>query len=208
MKHKTIITIGRQFGSGGREIAKALSEALSIPLYDKEIIAEAAKKSGLHENIFKHADERKTSSFLYSLALGVYSPPVGNAGMPMINMDETIFQVQSDIIREFAEKGPCVFVGRCADYILRKQPDLCRIFLYGSMEKRVERVSGLYHIDVEKAEELIQKTDRKRANFYHYYTGERWNDMRNYDLCLNSGDIGVYGSVEMILSYIKLREKQ
>lgn len=202
----TIITIGRQFGSGGHEIAKAVADALSIPFYDKEIIIEAAKKSGLNENLFKNSDERTVSSFLYSVALGTYSPVNSMAGIPMMTMNETIFQTQAEVIREFAAKGSCIFVGRCADYILEDNPDCRKIYIYADMPYRIERIQKLYNLDAAKAESTIIKTDKKRANFYNYYTGKKWNAVENYDLCVNSGKLGITGTVELILSYLRLQE--
>ncbi len=203
----TIITIGRQFGSGGHEIAKGVAEALSIPFYDKEIIVEAAKKSGLNENLFKKADERTVSSFLYSVALGAYAPATALSGMSMMNMNETIFQIQSNVISELAEKGSCVFVGRCADYVLQDKPNSFHLFVYADLPKRIERVQRIYKLDAEKAEGMIEKTDKKRAHFYNYYTGQKWNAVENYDLCINSAKLGVAGSVETILSYIRLAQQ-
>lgn len=202
MNQNIVITIGRQFGSGGHEIAKAVAERLAIPFYDKEIIVEAAKKTGLDENLFKEVEERNVSSFLYSIALGAYSPASALSGMPFMNINETVFQAQANVISELAEKGSGVFVGRCADHILKEHPALCRIFVYADMDDRIERIQNLYHISAGEAEDMITKTDKKRANFYNYYTGLKWNHLQNYDLCLNSAKLGVKGSVEAILAFI------
>lgn len=204
MNEKTIITIGRQFGSGGHEIAAGVAEALSIPLYDKEIIIEAAKKSGMNEALFHKADERTVTSFLYSVAMGAYTPANGFSGM---NMNETIFQTQANVIHELAEKGSCVFVGRCADYVLRDMPDSYHLFVYADLPYRTVRVQKLYQLEADKAESLIQKTDKKRANYYNYYTGQRWNAAEHYDFCLNSAKIGIGGCVEAILAYIRLAQQ-
>lgn len=204
MNEKTIITIGRQFGSGGHEIAAGVAEALSIPLYDKEIIIEAAKKSGMNEALFHKADERTVTSFLYSVAMGAYTPANGFSGM---NMNETIFQTQANVIHELAEKGSCVFVGRCADYVLCDMPDSYHLFVYADLPYRTARVQKLYQLEADKAESLIQKTDKKRANYYNYYTGQRWNAAEHYDFCLNSAKIGVGGCVEAILAYIRLAQQ-
>ena len=203
MKKNTIITIGRQFGSGGHEIAQGIAERLSIPFYDKEIIVEAAKKSGLHENLFKDAEERSVSSFLYAIAMGTYAPMNGLNDMPVMNMNETIFQVQSKVITDFAARGSCVFVGRCADYILRERERSCRVFVYADFKTRIKRIEKLYQLSQSEAENLITKTDKKRGSFYHFYTGRDWHDLQNYDMCINSGQLGVDGAVEMILSYVE-----
>lgn len=207
MKEKTIITIGRQFGSGGHEIAQAVSEALSIPLYDREIIVEAAKKSGLDENLFKNSEERSVSSFLYSIVLGSYTPGNGMTGVPMMNMNDAIFQAQAQAIQSFAAQGSCVFVGRCADYVLRETPDCLHLFIYADLPQRIKRIQRLYQLSEEKAEALITKTDKKRSNFYNYYTGQRWNAAENYDLCINSAPLGVQGTVETILAYAAKADK-
>ncbi len=204
MSEKIIVTIGRQFGSGGHEIAAGVAEALSIPLYDKEIIVEAAKKSGMNEALFHKADERTVTSFLYSIAMGAYTPANAFSGM---NMNETIFQTQANVIEELAQRGSCVFVGRCADYVLREMPEAYHLFVYADLSQRIERVERLYQLDADKAEALIVKTDKKRANYYNYYTGERWNAAEHYDVCLNSGKIGVAGCVEAILAYIRLAQQ-
>ncbi|MBR7164289.1 MAG: cytidylate kinase-like family protein [Clostridia bacterium] len=207
MKENIVITIGRQFGSGGHEIAKAVSDALSIPFYDKEIIVEAAKQTGLDENLFKEVEERNVSSFLYSIALGAYSPANSLTGMPFMNINETVFQAQANVISDFAKKGAGVFVGRCADHILKDHPALCRIFVYADLSDRIRRIQRLYKIDAGEAEDLITKTDKKRAHFYNYYTGQKWNHLQNYDLCLNSAKLGVGGSVEAVLAFIRQAQK-
>ncbi len=207
MKANTIITIGRQFGSGGHEIAVGLSEKLGIPYYDKEIIVEAAKKSGLNENLFKNAEEQTVSSFLYSVALGAYTPANSLTGMPFMNINETIFQEQSKVIVDLASRGSCVIVGRCADYILKEQPECYRFFMYADLPARIERIKKLYDLDDRKAEDLIVKTDKKRGNFYHYYTGKKWNDLKNYDLCLNTAKTGAEGAIETILSFVNQAQK-
>ncbi len=206
MKQNPIITIGRQFGSGGHEIAKMLSKALSIPFYDKEIIVEAAKKSGIDENLFRHAEERTVSSFLYSIALGA-STPTGLTGAPIYNVNEVIYGAQSKAILEFAkEGGGGVFVGRCADYVLRDFENAHHIFVYADLPARTERIAKLYDLTPQKAEDLIVKTDKRRANFYNYYTGARWSAAENYDLCINSAHIGTVGAKDVILSYLNALE--
>ncbi len=207
MEQKTIITIGRQFGSGGHEIAKTLAESLAIPFYDKEVIVEAAKKTGLDENLFKNAEERTVSSFLYSVALGAYAPAGSLTGLPFTNLNEMIFQAQSKVIQELANEGSCVFVGRCADHVLKDYPNCFRIFVYADPEARMQRVMDIYKIKEAEAEEMMTKTDKKRASFYHYYTGKKWNNFQNYDLCLNSGKLEIDGAVETILSYIEKSRK-
>ena len=202
MKENTIITIGRQFGSGGREIGRKIADLLGIPFYDKELIVAAAKKSGLSETVFESADEQAANSLLYSLVMGAYASTKAIAGMPPISMNETIFQIQSDVISEMAEKGSCVIVGRCADYILREKNCL-NLFIHDPMDKRIERIRTVCEAEKEKAEEIITKTDKKRANFYNYYTGQRWGEAKNYHLSIDSSVLGTDGSAKMVCSFLE-----
>ena len=203
MKKNAIITIGRQFGSGGREIGRKLAETLGIPFYDKELIVAAAKKSGLSEAMFKSADEQAANSLLYSLVLGAYASSGPITGMPPISMNETLFQIQSDVITELAQEGPCVIVGRCADYILRENKNCFNLFVHAPMDKRIERIMAVCDADNEKAEDIILKTDKKRANFYNYYSGQKWGEAKNYHLSLDSSVLGTDGSAKMICQILE-----
>ena len=192
MKKHTIITIGRQFGSGGHEVGRGLAAQLEIPCYDKELIVAAAKKSGLNENLFKNVDERATNSILYSLVLGSYAPTNGMTGMPPLSMNETL-------------------VGRCADYILRDMPNVVNIFIHAGMEYRTAHVRREHLEDKgmspEKLEDYILKTDKKRANFYNYYSGQRWGDAKNYHLSIDSGKLGIEKSILVIKQFIELSQE-
>lgn len=203
MKKHTIITIGRQFGSGGREIGRKLAEILDIPFYDKELIVAAAKKSGLSESMFESVDEQAANSLLYSLVLGAYASTAPMAGMPPISMNETLFQIQSDVISEMAAEGSCVIVGRCADYILREQKNCFNLFVHAPMANRIERIMAVCDADKEKAEDIILKTDKKRANFYNYYSGQKWGEAKNYHLSLDSSVLGTDGSAKMVCSILE-----
>lgn len=211
MKKHTIITIGRQFGSGGHEVGKGLASQLEIPCYDKELIVAAAKKSGLNENLFKNVDERATNSILYSLVLGSYAPTNGMTGMPPLSMNETLFQIQSEVIKDMAEEGSCVIVGRCADYILRDMPNVVNIFIHAGMDYRTAHVRREHLEDKgmspEKLEDYILKTDKKRANFYNYYSGQRWGDAKNYHLSIDSGKLGIEKSILVIKQFIELSQE-
>ncbi|MBQ3225802.1 MAG: cytidylate kinase-like family protein [Clostridia bacterium] len=198
MKKNMIITIGRQFGSGGREIGMGLSGALGIPFYDKELIVAAAKKSGLSEAMFEHVDEKAANSLLYSLVLGAYTPSNALSGMPPVYMNETLFRIQSDVICDLANEGPCVIVGRCADYILRERDDCINLFVHAPLTHRIERVLDTCDVTKEKVEDLIAKTDKKRANFYNYYTGQKWGEAKNYHISLDSSLLGVDGWVKAL----------
>ncbi len=195
MKENTVITINRQCASCGDEVALALAKALSIPFYDKEIIKEAAKKSGLNENLFEHTEERP-ASLLYSFAMGT-------SNMAMVNMNEEVFKIQSNAIAELASEKSCLFVGRCADYVLRQHENRYHFFIYADTEDRIKRLASEQNIAEKAAEDLMNKTDKKRAGYYHYYTGKKWQDPSHYDLCINTSKIGINGAVQMILSYIE-----
>lgn len=208
MKTKSVITIGRQFGSGGREIGKKLAESLDIPFYDKELIQLAAKKSGVCEEVFESVDEQATNSFLYSLAMGAYT--LGNTTSLVTEMpiNDKLFILQSDIIKNLAQEGPCVIVGRCGNYVLRDNPDCVHLFIYADMECRIKRVSNLHHISESKVKDKILKTDKKRANYCNYYTNEKWGVMQNYDFSLNSSRMSADRCVEVIENYLRAREAE
>lgn len=206
MANNLVITIGRQFGSGGRQIGKLLSEKLSIPYYDKEILAVAAKDSGICEELLEHHDEKPTRSLLFSLVTGMqmHGDPTGYMDMPL---NHKIFLAQFDAIRRVASEGPCVIVGRCADYVLRDKPNAVKLFVKADMRQRMERAVALHGVDITKAEDYVRKMDKQRASYYNYYATSAWGDINNYDLCLDTGKLGIEGSVELIIEYLALREK-
>ncbi len=203
MKKHMVITIGRQFGSGGREIGRGLAEQFDIPFYDKELIVASAKKSGLSETMFENVDEQAANSLLYSLVLGAYAPTAGMTGVPPLSINETLFQVQSDVIKELAQEGSCVIVGRCADYILRNRTDCVNLFIHAPMPERIKRAVSKYDVAQEKAEDVIHKTDKKRANFYNYYSGQKWGEAKNYHLSLDSSLLGIEGSISALKAVIE-----
>ncbi|MCH3971460.1 MAG: cytidylate kinase-like family protein [Oscillospiraceae bacterium] len=195
---QNLITIARQYGSGGRQIGQLLAEKLQVPFYDKQLVAMAAKKSGVSEAFFQSADEKHASSILYSLVMGNYC-----FGMPRtatnLPLNDQLFLLQEQIIKEAAEKGPCVIVGRCANYILRDRPHIFRVFLYADRKFRVQHAVSDYGIDPKKAEEIVTKTDKQRASYCSFYTSQHWNDPECYDLCLNTGNISFEGAVQLII---------
>lgn len=202
-----VITIGRQFGSGGRQIGKLLSEKLGIPYYDKEILVEAAKESGICEEILEHHDEKPTGSLLFSLVTGVQMH--GNLGGAYMDMplNHKIFLAQFDAIRRLASEGGCIIVGRCADYVLRDKPNAVKLFVKADMRHRMERAVAVHGVDITKAEDYVRKMDKQRASYYNNYATNTWGDVNNYDLCLDTGKLGIEGSVELIMDYVALREK-
>lgn len=206
MDSRTVITIGREFGSGGHEIGVKLAEKLGIKCYDKELLEEAAKDSGMSKELFQSHDEKPTNSFLYSLVMDTYSIGYSNAYNEM-PINHKIFLAQFDAIKKLAEKESCVIVGRCADYALEDDPFAVSVFIGASLDKRVERIKKLYDLSDEKAADLIQKTDRKRMNYYNYYSSKKWGEAKSYDLCLNSGEIGVQGAIDLIIQFVELKQK-
>ena len=205
MANDTIITISRQYGSGGRFIGRKLAEALDIPFYDKELITMSAEESGMSKEIFEKADEKAANSLLYTLSMNAYLLH-GMAGVPDLPLNDKVFLVQSEVIRKLAAKGPCVIVGRCADYVLRENPNCVNVYIYSDMEDRVSRATTYYNLSADRAQEQIQKTDKKRAAYYTFYTNLKWGRAENYDLSLNSAKIGVDGCVEVIRSFIAQAE--
>lgn len=200
-----VVTIARQFGSGGRKIGYMLANKLDIDYYDKNLINIIAKESGLDPEIIEGMDEKNTSSLLYSLSIGAAS--VYDSGFrvePQLPLNDRLFLAQHDVIRKISGK-PCVIVGRCADYILSERNDVVKLFIYADIEKRVEYAIKEYDVNPKKAQSIVTKTDKSRANYYNFYSSKKWGDPNNYDLCINSGKIGIAGSVKLIISYLRQR---
>lgn len=204
MDRHVVITIGRQYGSGGREIGFRVAEKLGIKCYDKEILSVAAKESGLCEKIFEVHDEKPTKSFLYSLVMDSYSmgyTPSGYVDMPI---GHKIFLAQFDAIKNIAERESCVFVGRCADYALGDNPDLFSVFIHGTMEHRVKRIMERLNIEDEgSARDIITKTDKKRAAYYNSYSDKKWGDAKTYNLSIDSGILGIDGTADLIVDIVR-----
>lgn len=198
-----IITIGRQYGSGGREVGQRLADKFGIPFYDNELISRAAKESGFAEEAFERAEDKATNSLLYSLAMGINVYGNQDFGFSGLSLDDRIFLAQSDIIRKVAEEGACVIVGRCADYVLRERENVFNIFVRASMEFRLERAVKLYGIDSKKAADVILKNDKRRGNYYSYHVGEKWNNLNNYDLVVSSDVMGIDNVVKCISVYLE-----
>lgn len=193
-----VITISRQFGCGAHEIATKLSEKLSIPYYDKEILKRAAKDSGFDKRLFVFYDEKPTGSFLFNISADGYTT-VTDTG---ITLEDKIFQYQFDTIRKLAEEGSCIIIGRCSDYVLRDFPNLLKIFLHANNDFRRERVINQYGISEKSAAKEIKTTDKKRARFHNFYSEYKWGDACNYDLSIDVSRIGIDDTVELIADYI------
>ena len=207
MAGNTVITIGRQYGSGGREIGMRLAEELGIKCYDKELLNQAAKDSGICEELFEHHDEKPTNSFLYSLVMDTYSFGYSSAAFADMPINHKVFLAQFDTIKKIAQEESCVMVGRCADYALAEYPGAISVFIHADMDKRIHRLSKIYDLSASAAKDQIVKSDKKRASYYNYYTSKKWGDASSYNLCLDSGILGVEGCVEMIKTAIELRKK-
>ena len=207
MAVQSVITIGSQYGSGGRYVGRLLAERLGIPFYDKEILAEAARVSGMAEEVFESHDEKRARSFLYSLVTGVQGmADAGNMYMDM-PLNHKVFLAQFDAIRGVAEKGPCVIVGRCSDYVLRDQENMISFFVKADTVSRVDRAVHYYGLDPAKAEDALRKADKQRASYYNYYTTSTWGDVNNYNLVVDTGAVGVDGAVDLMEQFVLLREK-
>lgn len=203
---KSIITISREFGSGGREIGKKLADKLGIDFYDKELLEIASKESGITQELFVKHDENYTNSFLYSLVMGNFPVTPDGRINPELPLNQKIFLAQFDTIRSLAEKGPCIIVGRCADYVLKNNDNVINFFITGSMPQKRRRILERYDIEKDKVEDFIRKTDKRRAGYYNYYTDMKWGEAKNYDLCINSSKTGVDGAVELMETYIRIKE--
>ena len=205
VNNKYVITIGRQFGSGGRAIGEKLAKKLNIPFYDKELISLAAKESGTDPDVFKNIDETATNSLLYSISMGLYSFGNGALAMGDLPMNDKLYLLQHQLIKDIASKGPCVFVGRCADYVLKDHPHCLNVYIYADMEYRKKRAINTHDIEEKRAEHIITKTDKTRANYYSFYTGQKWGTPSNYDLCINSAKLSDDEVVNLICSYIDIK---
>ena len=192
-----IITIGRQHGSSGREIARLLAEKLNYKCYNKEIVDEAANHSDFSRDLIDAFDEKRLSAFI--LHAGGY----GLNENFRLNMQ--VVSAQFEAMRNIAEKGNCIFVGRCADYILRDHDDLISVFILGDMDERLKCLERRQGLDEVEARKKIKEVDKDRSSFYRYYSDQTWGDAHNYDMCINSSKLGVEGTVQVILDYIKAR---
>ena len=207
---KNVITIGRQFGSGGHDIGKLLAEKLGYTFYDKKLVEMAAKKINLSDETVKHIDEKATSSLLYSLVSGSYSVRSMNGPLYYeMPLNDKLFIAQSDVIKDIARNEDCVIVGRCADYVLDETEDinLINVFIYAPLEERINRISRIYELNEKQAKDNILKSDKQRKIYYSYYSNRDWGRMSNYDICVNSGKIGIEKTADMIADYIRSIDK-
>ena len=202
---KFVITIGREFGSGGLDVRRMLSEKLGVKCYDKELLAMASKESGLCQEIFESHDEKPTNSFVYSLVMDTYSVS-GYTSTPFMDMplNHKVFLAQFETIKNLAKKESCIIVGRCADYALAEHPNCIHVFIHADMAFRIQHIMETFGLEKDKAADMIQKTDKKRANYYNYYSNKKWGDSRSYHLTLDSSQLGFDGCCKMILDYMDI----
>ena len=198
-----VITVGRQYGSGGREIGTMLAEKLGIAYYDDMLLKDAAKESGLCEDLFRSFDERP-KSFLYSVAMDPYSFSMNHV-MPKGSIEQQVYLATYDTIKKLADKGPCVLIGRCADYALKDRDDVINLFITAPLENRIERVARRNGITRDEAKERIKRTDKSRASYYNYYSSKDWGDAKSYDLCIDSSLLGIEGTVELLEKLVTLK---
>jgi cytidylate kinase len=204
MKREYVITIGRQLGSGGRIIGEKLAGQLGISFYDKELIQIASQESGLGKEYFEQADEKRS----YSIFGGLFGLRGSLADEPFSNHylnNETLFKIQSDVIRDLAEKGSCLFVGRCADYVLKEYPRCLNVFISADMNDRINRVAKIQDLPAEKARDFIEKADKQRAGYYNYFSNKVWGAAESYHLCVNSSFLGIDETVTFIRHYAEKR---
>lgn len=201
-----IISIGRQFGSGGKDIGKKLADVLGIKCFDKEIIKMASKESGIREEMFENADEKPINSFLYSIV--THGFPTYSSQINLNNMltNDKIFNFQAETIKKIAEEMPAVIIGRCADDILRNNEKLVKVFIYSDLEARVKRVSEKYNLSDKEAREMIRRMDKSRSSYYEFFANKKWGDVNNYDLCIDSS-IGVDNAVKIIKDFAEIKTK-
>ena len=201
----TIITIGRQFGSGGREIGELVAKKYGIKCYDKELLSRAAKESGFCEEMIQNHDERPTNSFLYNLVMDTYSFGYNASSFVDMPISHKVFLAQFDTIKKIAEEGPCVIVGRCADYALSDYSNVLNIFIHADEEFKIANIKKRF-ADVktdEQAREMMNKKDKQRQSYYNYYSSKKWGRSDSYDLSINSGILGIEGTVKFITQYIE-----
>ena len=201
----TIITVGRQFGSGGREIGELVAEHFGIKCYDKELLSRAAKESGFCEEMIQNHDERPTNSFLYNLVMDTYSFGYNASSFVDMPISHKVFLAQFDTIKKIADEGPCVIVGRCADYALSDYENVVNLFIYANEDAKIRRIKERF-ADVktdDQAKDMMNKKDKQRQSYYNYYSSKKWGRADSYDLCINSSKLGIEGTVKFIIQYIE-----
>ena len=201
----TVITIARQYGSGGKTIGAMLAKRLGINCYSHEILRLASDESGINERLFGETDERLKISSWFKPPKRPYEGGLISPVSSDFTSDENLFNYQAKVMKDLAANESCVIIGRCADYVLKEHPKVLSVFIHADKQFCLDRAMERHSMSVREMEKYIEKTDKKRADFYKYYTGREWTDARNYDLCLNSGKLGFEKCVEEIISYMNIR---
>ena len=205
-KQNLIITIGRQYGSGGAEVGKKLGQRMGLDVYDKEILKMTSDESGIRESYFHLADERAGKKLLYKIVQSLIPENTSpSTGSDLVSADN-LFRFQSEVIRKLAAEESCVIMGRCADYVLEGAEGLVRVFLYADMEYREKRISDLGYYEHRDIRKNIKRIDRERRDYHRYYTGRDWENVENYDLMLNTASLGTEGAMEAIRAYLRIKE--
>ena len=197
-KKNIVITIARQYGSGGKTIGTMLANKLHIPYYDKDLMKLASDESGINEALFVNADEKVNNSLLYKISKNVYQGELIPPESDDFTSNDNLFNYQAKIIRKLAEENSCVIIGRCADFVLQDYDNVLSVFIHAPKDFCIEQASKKHSLSPKELEKLINKTDKKRAEYYKYHTGREWTDARNYDLCLDSSKLGFERCVEEI----------
>ena len=203
----SIITIGREYGSGGRQIGQEVAKYFGIKCYDKELLEHAANESGICKELFENHDERPTNSFLYSLVMDTYSLGYTNSAYMDMPINHKIFLAQFDTIKKLADEESCVIVGRCADYALADYPNVVSVFICADEEVKIQELMKRHNITRDKAKDVMIKTDKQRSGYYNYYSSKRWGSSKSYNLCINSSVVGVDGAVEIIKEFAKKKQE-
>ena len=204
MEDKFVINIGRQLGSGGKAVGEAVARRLGIGVYDKQLINLAAEQSGLCPEVFERVDEKESRNLFSTLVAYLRSPFVGSeyAGSNVLSND-ALFKIQSDVIREVAARESAVFVGRCADYILRENPRCVNVFITADDADRIERIRRRQGVSAEEARAVMERIDAKRASYYDYYSSRTWGVASTYHLCVDSSVLGIDGTVDFVLEFVE-----
>lgn len=198
MKDNIIVTIDRQYGSGGRTIGKLVADELSLSYLDNELIKKSAQKSGYSQELFENAEQKPTGSLLYSMSM------FASSGLGFeLPLSDKVFLIQSEVIKEAADTGNCVIVGRCADYILAKYDNVVNIFIHGDFDHRVNRAVCVYNCNKNDAKDTVLKNDKRRASYYNFYTNSKWGNASNYHLSINSNILGVEKTASAIVRFLK-----
>ncbi|MBN7774372.1 AAA family ATPase [Clostridium aminobutyricum] len=201
--NKRIVTISRQYGSGGRLVGQRLAEDMGVPFYDKALLDRIAEESGFSKELIENAEMKAKNSFIYTLATSLGGS--GETGIEGLSLNDRFFLAQVEVVRKIAVEGPCVIVGRCADYILKDQPQVTNFFICADMTERIKRSVQEYGLSEKNSEHEIQKIDKARANYYTYHTGQKWGDVTNYHMTVNSGNIALEDIASLLEEYLERR---